>query len=129
LERASWATVVAKVPVREQLRLYDDAFLNAKGYERAHDFPHYIGYVVQRAEVEPGKPLNWKTVPVYDGQRKSLSAEKLPQGMTDKVMQNLLSEAVKSWAGNGPMPEVVDPRYTDGGYVLTFPLPPLVGRN
>jgi len=130
IEMAHWAMVVAKVPVREQLKHFQNAFENAKGgYDPTRDFPNYIGYIVQRTEVVAGKPLEWKEVPVYAPQRKSSLNIKMPlngQGMADKVMAQLY-EASREWAGGGPMPDPVDERYTD--YVLTFPLPPLVGRD
>lgn len=130
IEMAHWAMVVAKVPIREQLKHFQNAFENAKGgYDPTRDFPNYIGYIVQRTEVVAGKPLEWKEVPVYAPQRKSSLNIKMPlnrQGMADKVMAQLY-EASREWAGGGPMPDPVDERYTD--YVLTFPLPPLVGRD
>src|SRR3954453_17925414 len=73
IEKAYWACVVAKVPIREQLKLFQDAFEKARpGIDPSKDFPHYIGYQVDRAEMIPGKELEWKRVPLYDAQRKSI---------------------------------------------------------
>jgi hypothetical protein len=131
VEQASWAIITAKVPIREQLKLYQDAFEKARGgYDPTRDFPRYQGFLVQRAEVLPGKEIteaDWKPVPVYDGQKKSIIA-KTPLNAAgafgDKVLQDLMLKMAE-WAGQSM--EVVDPRYTDP--LLTFPLPPLVGRN
>ena len=57
IEKAFWAMVVAKVPIKEQLKLYRDAFENTRGgFDPQYDFPRYAGYFVERAEVRPGKP-------------------------------------------------------------------------
>ncbi len=134
IEQAYWAIVVAKVPIREQLKLYQDAFEKAKGgFDPARDFPQYKGYFVQRVEVVPGqeiKEADWKPVPVYDGQRTSIAANEplspgMPGAMGVKTMQKLYERAQQFWAGM--LPDVIDSRFSD--YVLTFPLPPLVGRD
>ena len=128
IERASWACVVAKVPIREQLKLFQDAFEKAKlGFDPARDFPQYKGYVVQRAEVIPGKDLDWKPVPVYAGERKFiLSNQSISTGgVGQPVMEKIYQIATTTWAGM--LPDVVDARFTD--FILTFPLPPLVGRD
>ncbi len=128
VEQAYWAIVVAKVPIREQLKRYQDAFEKAKlGFDPARDFPQYKGYFVQRAEVVPGKDLDWKPVPVYAGEHKFIVANQpiSPNGVGQPVMDKLYEIASKTWAGMSP--NVIDPRFSD--YVLTFPLPPLVGRD
>ncbi|HEX4415047.1 MAG TPA: hypothetical protein VH107_15530 [Lacipirellulaceae bacterium] len=128
IEAAYWACVVAKVPIREQLKLYQDAFEKAKGgFDPARDFPQYKGYFVQRAEVIPDKELEWKAVPVYDGQHTSVVSDTPLNrvAMGGAVMEKLLANAAKFWAGMSP--DVIDPRFSD--YILTFPLPPLVGRD
>lgn len=125
-ERAYWACVVAKVPIREQLKLYQDAFEKARGYDENRDFPHYLGYVVERAEVLPDQPLDWKRVPLYDGQRQSVTAGKpIAQVVNSDSVTALSNAAQQFWAGMAP--EVVDPHFTDP--ILTLPLPPLVGRD
>jgi hypothetical protein len=131
IERAYWACVTAKVPIREQLKLYQDAFEKAKlGYDPTRDFPQYKGYLVQRAEVIPNKPLEWKPVVVYDGQRKSVTQNKpvfpaAPTVVAAPVMDELYKIAQANWAGMAP--DVIDQRFFE--YVLTMPLPPLVGRD
>jgi hypothetical protein len=127
LERAYWATVVARVPIREQLKLHQDAFQNARGgYDPARDFPQYVGYMVQRSEIVNGKPQPWKLVYVYDGQRKYIDSRK-PAGKFVNVdtVTKLTELAATEWA-TGTM-EPVDARWTDA--MLTLPLPPMVGRN
>ncbi len=124
-ERVHWAVVTAKVPVREQLKLFQDAFENARGYDPMRDFPRYAGYKVQRAEVLPGKPLDWKDVNVYDGQRKSVdNNDSLGSVVSAKVLTNLYNRITKFWPSQ--MEDVVDSRYLVD--VLALPLPPLVGR-
>jgi len=131
IERASWAIVTAKVPIREQLKLYQDAFEKAKlGFDPQRDFPAYRGYIIQRSEVIRGKDLDWKPVATYDGQRASITGNKPISGsrgggVSQQVMEGLYAAATASWAGM--LPDVIDPRFFD--YNLTFPLPPLVGRD
>ena len=72
IERAYWACVTAKVPIRQQLKLYQDALEKARGGDPVRDFPGYVGFFVERAEVLSGKELAWKPVPLYDGQRSIL---------------------------------------------------------
>jgi hypothetical protein len=126
-ERVHWAIVTAKVPIREQLKLYQDAFQNARGgYDPTRDFPRYVGYKVQRAEIIRGKPLEWKDVPVYDGQLQSvLKNDSLGSVVSSLVLNKLYERITKFWAAQ--LPDVVDQRYLVD--VLALPLPPLVGRD
>jgi len=126
LEQVYWATIVAKVPIREQLELFIDTFKNARGYDPVRDFPQYVGYQVQRAEVVPGQPLAWKFVYVYDGQEKHIRAN-TPTGKFVNIdtVTKLGTLASTEWAA--PAVEPVDARWTD--MLLTLPLPPLVGRD
>lgn len=124
VEAAHWAVVVAKVPIKEQLKLYRDALENARSYDPEADFPQYMGYYVQRTEVRPGQPPDWQRVSVYDGQSKNIrSGKRIAKGVVEKV----LAQVVEDWAEVAP--EVVDSRFFDPNYVLPFPLPPLVGRD
>jgi hypothetical protein len=126
VEQVYWATVVAKVPVREQMKLYEDAFKEARGgFDPMRDFPRYVGYLVERAEVVRGQDLTWQPVSVYDGQRQSLSMPPIAKAMTMNAMNKISEIANTKWAAQ--VPDVVDDRYLD--YVLTFPLPPLAGRD
>jgi hypothetical protein len=130
IERAYWACVVAKVPIREQLKLYQDALEKARGANPERDFPSYVGFYVERAEVLPGKDLSWSAVPLYDGQQQSIAQNKpLTMASTHAVAQaafkKLVDAATQFWAGGIPQ-DVVDSRYAE--VPLTLPLPPLVGR-
>jgi hypothetical protein len=125
LERVYWTTVVAKVPIREQLDLFQETFRNARGYDAARDFPQYVGYQVQRSEVVGGKQSDWKLVYVYDGQAKYIPSKPAGKAVNMETVTELNRLAGLEWAG--PALEPVDARWTD--MVLTLPLPPLVGRN
>ena len=125
-ERVHWAVVTAKVPVREQLKLFQDSFQNARGYDPTRDFPRYVGYKVQRRQVLPGQPLEWKDVNVYDGQRKSVEQnDSLGAVVASGVLDKLYARIAKFWPTQ--MEDVVDSRYLVD--VLALPLPPLVGRE
>jgi hypothetical protein len=131
IERAYWACVVAKVPIREQLKRYQDALEKARGADPTRDFPSYVGYFVERAEVVPGKELEWTAVPLYDGQHQSIVENKpLTKPKLHVIAQpafdSLIEAAQKYWAG-GASQDVIDSRFAE--YPLTLPLPPLVGRE
>ena len=134
---AHWAIVVAKVPIKEQMKLYRDAFDNARGSNPTADMPQYLGYFVERAEIRPGeedKDLKWEPVQVYNGKGEPIGRKPgvvSPEtlfGKPEDLATNTKTKAgvVTDWAAQ--MPEVVDPRYL-GDSVLAFPLPPLVGRD
>lgn len=128
-----WAVVLAKVPIKEQLKLYRDAFENARGYNPAADVPQVLGYFVERAEINAAAEddeLKWAPVHVYNGK-----GERLGSAVTTSTLFGNQSNATDNSTPTGvtakwvsQMPEIVDSRYLDGG-VLTFPLPPLVGRD
>ena len=125
LDIGYWAIVVAKVPIREQLKSYDNLLANARDHDPQQDIPHYLGYLVERAEVIPGQPLDFKQVSVYDGQRKN---NVLSRRVSSAVNGSVLEKVIHDWP-RGNMPEVVDNRFFDPDFVLPFPLPPLVGRD
>jgi hypothetical protein len=129
VELSRWVTVVAKVPIKNQMRMYRDAFENASGgFDSITDAPVYRGYVVQRAEVVPGQqPLQWQPVPVYDA--KSTSNPRLiSQVMAAEYVEALEKRAAAEWAGGGAA-EVVDFNYLYPRPGLVYPLPPLIGRE
>ncbi len=131
IERAYWACVTAKVPIREQLKLYQDALEKARGADPTRDFPSYVAFFVERAEVIPGKELEWKAVPLFDGQQQSIAQNKPLTGppghaVAEKPFNRLVDAAAKFWAV-GLTPDVIDERFAE--YPLTLPLPPLIGRE
>jgi hypothetical protein len=123
IETSYWAVVVAKVPIREQFKRYRDALANARSYDPEADYPQYVGYIVERAEVLPGQPLQFKRVRVYDGQRKDLAG----RGIAPLVSSKVLDDVTNDWAEISE--EVVSERYLDPDGLLAFPLPPLVGKD
>jgi hypothetical protein len=99
--------------------------------------PQILGYFVERAEIRPGAEddeLKWTPVFVYNGKGERTDPKPAV------TMKSLFGNQATATVGDGAtptgvtakwvaqMPEIVDPRYLDGG-VLTFPLPPLVGRD
>jgi len=105
IERAYWACVVAKVPIREQLKLYQDALEKARGADPTRDFPGYVGFYVERAEVLAGKELAWacrsalRRSTAVDCEGKSLT--KAPGHAAPKVptqhSKKLLAAAAQFW--------------------------------
>ena len=113
------ATILAKVPVDDQKKLYRDALENAKGgFMPERDRPKYLAYFVERAEVtDSGKELQWTPVKVRSGTGKR---------PWSGVSSTSLADVVADWPME--MEEVADTRYVHPS-LLTFPLPPLVGQN
>lgn len=105
VQEVSWVTVLARVPIRQQYQLYDDAFRNARGYVEQRDVPDYIGYVVERAEVTDAGPGDWKKIA--------------------GVVRQRLEAKLKSWPATSQ--EVIDSKYSHP--ILTHPLPPLLLRE
>lgn len=128
VDKMHWACVVAKVPIKEQLKLYKDSFENTRTGMLESDFPRYVGYFVERAEVVPGRAIDWekdaKQIDVRDAQ---LSRAKMGDAMSAKTLEKFYATIQKEWPGQ-PM-EVVDSRYMDPSGVLTYPLPPVVGHD
>lgn len=112
------ATILAKVPVEDQKKLYRDALENAKGgFMPDRDRPKYVGVYLQRAEVtESGAELKWEPVTLRSGTGKR---------PWPAVAGKSIADAVADWPME--MEEVADTRYVHP--LLTFPLPPLVGQN
>lgn len=102
----SWVIVKAVVPLGEQLELFKDAFENARGYSD-EDFPTYIGYQVERADVSAGGPEQWQSLGSFSGRPKN------------KFMRTISEWPVET-------PEVVKQDCVHP--LLTFPLPPMVLR-
>jgi hypothetical protein len=99
-----WVTVLAKVPIKQQNQMYEDALLNTRGYDPTKDAPLYIGYEVQRAEITDKGQGPWQSL----GQ---VTAERVATVMNTWPIQT---------------PELVNPQYTHP--LLTFPLPPMIMR-
>jgi hypothetical protein len=131
---AYWAVVVAKVPIKEQVQLYKDAFEKARGYNPSGDLPQYLGYLVERAELRGGEEsdeLKWDRVSVYNGRGQKISSAVTAdvlfgKGENATPTAKAKEAVVTKWVGQ--MPETVDARFLEGGS-LAFPLPPLVGRE
>jgi hypothetical protein len=106
IQQRSWVTVLAKVPIKQQFQMYEDALAGAGGFNATNDAPEYLGYFVERAEVTAaGGPGKWTKLPTVNG-----------SGII-KVM--------KRWPIRTP--ELVNPKYVHP--LLTFPLPPMVMRE
>ncbi len=101
----SWVTIVAKVPIKKQYHLYDDALMNSSGYNSAQDVPSYRGYKVERAEVTDEGQGEWKTIASIDERR--------------------LEKTIRSYPFD-PL-ELISGRYVHP--LLTHPLPPLILRD
>jgi hypothetical protein len=131
---AYWAVVLAKVPIKEEYKIFRDAFENARGYDPQYDFPKYMGYYVERAEVPTRKDESnptWQPVSVYNGRGDligpAVARQCLYGSQSDSPDAKGRPGVVTNWAA--PSEEVVDPRYLDSDGLLAFPLPPMVGHD
>ncbi|MEM1304575.1 MAG: hypothetical protein AAGG46_06745, partial [Planctomycetota bacterium] len=115
-EVISYVTLLAKVPVEEQTAAYWSTFQNALGFEQADDQPVYLGYLVERREVAAGQPSGWEPVFLRNG---------YDDARLGGVDSRTLVRSTADWLEE--LEEVADTNYTHD--VLTFPLPPLIGRT
>lgn len=103
-----WIVLTGLVPLEKQDAAYIAAYKNSVRYNRTGDIPYYLGYWVQRIEVNsPADAAN----PQWDKAKEFMSKE-------------VLNSVMMEWSASGG--EVVARDYIDGR--LTFPLGPLVGR-
>jgi hypothetical protein len=105
IKSKSWVTVVAKVPIEKQYKLYDEALMNSSGYNANQDIPNYLGYIVERAEVTDEGQGDWSQV--------------------DVIKQKTLDNDFLTYPFNPE--ELISSRYTHP--LLTHPLPPLILRE
>lgn len=98
----SWITVLARIPIKDQNNLYEDALKTARAFNPSTDMPQYLGYVVERAEI------------THEGQGKWV---KIAQVNGDSLTRELESYPIFP-------PEVVASRFVHP--VMTHPLPPLI---
>ena len=101
----SWVTVLARVPVKQQYQMYEDALEEARGYNSTSDIPLYLGYIVERAEVTDSGLGDWIEIAQVGEESLSKELETYPHRPGD----------------------VIDPRVDHP--LLTHPLPPLVLRE
>ncbi len=117
IDLVSYAVVTAMVPTKDQFMIFKDTFENAKGgFELQRDQPTWLGYHVERSEVISGSEPDWKRVEVTDrssGKRYNY------------ITAGTIERVTRDWASG--LEELVDSSYYYPG--LTYPLPPLVGRN
>ncbi len=113
----SAACVLAKAPITEQVKAYQAALEEARGYDPGSDIPRYLGLTAERAEVRgDGEELEWK--PVYFG---GLEERRRSKNLTVRSADRMIADWI-------PWPEsLVDKRYEHP--ILTMPLPPLVQQS
>lgn len=113
----SVACVLAKAPILDQLKLYQDALQEARGYSETSDVPRYVGLFAERAEVTADDAeLKWQPV-MFGGVAGTQPRPALSEAY--------LLETIADWI---PWPEpLADSRYEHP--ILTMPLPPLVQQN
>ena len=104
-----WVTVLAKVPIKQQYQMYEDALANARGFNPSVDIPEYLGYQIQRMEITPGGAGKW--IALTD--------------VTARGVNGGIEGVMKTWPLRTP--EVVNPKYIHP--ILTYPLPPMVIRE
>ena len=101
----SWVTVLAKIPIKQQVQMYEDALATARGFNVTADLPEYIGYEVQRAEVTDEGTGEFKTI--------------------KQVIPKTVIKTMSTWPIQTP--DLVNPKYIHP--LLTHPLPPMVMRE
>jgi len=116
IRNLSCAVVLAKVPMPEQLQEFKNSLANTRSYNPSSDYPRYLGYRLERAEVTDEGELDWQPVRFRNGKS---------GGQIRTVTANTMDLAIYDWSQG--IEEVYDTRY--GRAALTFPPAPMVGRN
>ncbi len=106
-ELRHWVNVVAKVPIAKQAEAFRRALAQADFFQMSEAIPKYFAYQVQKAEISGDGELKWEDVA--------------------SVRADRILKMTEDWASQTR--EVVDRRYIDPQMLLTFPLPPVVGRG
>jgi hypothetical protein len=101
----SWVTVVAKVPIKKQTELYDEALMESSGYSALEDVPIYRGYIVERAEVTDEGQGEWARVASIDERKLESEISNYPFDPEELISGRCLHP------------------------LLTHPLPPLILRD
>lgn len=108
--------VTAKVPLQKQVDQYTNTFENALGFDPGRDYPKYLGYFVERAEIRGNAEPKFEPLAFRNG----------AGGAALRVVsEKTITSAVGDWAEE--MEELVDSNYFHPS--LTFPLPPRVGSD
>lgn len=99
-----WAVITGLIPVKKQLGEYQKEFERAKAEDRAADVPTYLGFTIERAEIDPNSPetLNWQKL--------------------DKVAANAFNARWATTAREVVAAKFIDPKFT-------VQLPPLLGED
>jgi hypothetical protein len=111
IRERSWVTVLAKVPIKAQFQMYEDALAGTASFNAQNDQPQYLGYIVQRAEITANGQGKWEDLKGAKG-RPGVDAAGILGVMSTWPIQT---------------PELVTPKYVHP--LLTFPLPPMVIRE
>ena len=106
IRNTSWVIVKAKVPIRAEHKLYEEALASARGYTPTTDVPRYKGYQVERMEIgEDGSEGQWQTLA--------------------SVVPKTLVRSMETWPIQTP--DLINLKYRHP--LLTYPLPPMVLRS
>jgi hypothetical protein len=109
LRAKPWIVVTGLVPVQKQELAYADAFKQSLGYDPQNDYPKYLGYWVERVEIDGSNEASpdWSKAKTF-------------------ISRKAIDGAIQEWGAANPA-EVVAPEYIEE--TLTFPLGPLVNRT
>ena len=111
--------IMAAVPFEEQLEEFQDALTNSLDYDAQRDFPTYVQFRIERADVTDDPAID---PAMATWTRLGVNAALLEQmGGIDSKGQ----EVYPTWAGT--LSEIIDPAYWDEK--LTHPAPPFMQRD
>jgi hypothetical protein len=110
-------TIMAVVPLQKQIEEFENKLANALDYDPSRDFPMYLQFQVERADV---------TDLADDADPSTFEWKRLPSPRA--VLREQLGDetTLGKWAGQPP--EVVDPAYLEPE-TLTHPAPPYLMRD
>jgi hypothetical protein len=132
IAKSTGAIVVsAVVPFLKQTEEYERALNQSLDFDASRDFPLYLKFEVQRADVtaDPDGAIDWSKAVLIDPTKVKIEQLGRPEepARPDAPMRPAI---LPTWAGFAP--EVVDPSYLDyvpQGGRLTHPAPPFLQRD
>ena len=105
LKPQPWAVITGVVPWTKQVQEFSRVFDNAQGADKDRDTPTYIGYIVERAEIDPAHPevVKWQELKPdgkFQAQWENTLKEVVSEQFVDRALTAELGPLVSSNWGN-----------------------------
>lgn len=112
LQARPYVIITGLVPWNKEVQEYNRVFQNADGGDRARDVPHYEGFTLERAEIDPAQPdkLDWqplKTDKQFVGSWEGYMSEIAHKDYVEPMMTSRLGPLVTArWGESASHPKI-----------------------